>query len=76
MTEQNIRPHRNPANTNTFHLFQDGSLPRIALPVLGSDSMQDIDSDQDSLRNMSDNNRGQARMRRHTLPPILPEPEL
>ncbi|XP_004080661.1 kinesin-like protein KIF19 isoform X2 [Oryzias latipes] len=58
------------------HTIKDGSLPRIALPVLGSDSMQDIDSDQDSLRNMSDNNRGQARMRRHTLPPILPEPEL
>ncbi|XP_024140863.1 kinesin-like protein KIF19 isoform X2 [Oryzias melastigma] len=57
------------------HTIKDGSLPRIALPVLGSDSMQDIDSDQDSLRNMSDSNRGQARMRRHTLPPILPEPE-
>ncbi|RVE59849.1 hypothetical protein OJAV_G00192520 [Oryzias javanicus] len=57
------------------HTIKDASLPRIALPVLGNDSMQDIDSDQDSLRNMSDNNRGQARMRRHTLPPILPEPE-
>uniref|UniRef100_A0A3Q4MG77 Kinesin-like protein n=1 Tax=Neolamprologus brichardi TaxID=32507 RepID=A0A3Q4MG77_NEOBR len=53
------------------------SLPKIALPSHGRDNMQDIDSDQESIRNMcSDNRRGQAKIRRHTLPPILPEPDL
>uniref|UniRef100_A0AAX7SSY3 Kinesin-like protein n=1 Tax=Astatotilapia calliptera TaxID=8154 RepID=A0AAX7SSY3_ASTCA len=53
------------------------SLPKIALPSRGRDNMQDIDSDQESIRNMcSDNRRGQAKIRRHTLPPILPEPDL
>uniref|UniRef100_A0A3Q3AJ80 Kinesin-like protein n=1 Tax=Kryptolebias marmoratus TaxID=37003 RepID=A0A3Q3AJ80_KRYMA len=54
--------------------FQEGSLPKIALPGQGRDFTQDVDSDQESVRNMcSDNRRGQARIRRHTLPPILPE---
>lgn len=57
--------------------FQEGSLPKITLPGQGRDNMQDMDSDQESVRNMcSDNRRGQVKIRRHTLPPILPEPEL
>uniref|UniRef100_A0A8C2Z1F5 Kinesin-like protein n=1 Tax=Cyclopterus lumpus TaxID=8103 RepID=A0A8C2Z1F5_CYCLU len=51
-----------------------GSLPKITLPGEGRDNMQDLDSDQESVRNMySDNRRGQAKIRRHTLPPILPD---
>uniref|UniRef100_A0A8C4ISK3 Kinesin-like protein n=1 Tax=Dicentrarchus labrax TaxID=13489 RepID=A0A8C4ISK3_DICLA len=51
-----------------------GSLPKITLPGQVRDNMQDMDSDQESVRNMcSDNRRGQAKIRRHTLPPILPE---
>uniref|UniRef100_A0A672HA54 Kinesin-like protein n=1 Tax=Salarias fasciatus TaxID=181472 RepID=A0A672HA54_SALFA len=54
-----------------------GSLPRISLPAQGRDNAQDVDSDQESVRNTcSDSRRGQAKIRRHTLPPILPEPEL
>uniref|UniRef100_A0A665VPG2 Kinesin-like protein n=1 Tax=Echeneis naucrates TaxID=173247 RepID=A0A665VPG2_ECHNA len=54
-----------------------GSLPKISLPSQTRDNMQDVDSDQESVHNScSDNRRGQARIRRHTLPPILPEPEL
>uniref|UniRef100_A0A3Q1ECL6 Kinesin-like protein n=1 Tax=Acanthochromis polyacanthus TaxID=80966 RepID=A0A3Q1ECL6_9TELE len=54
-----------------------GSLPRITLPGQTRDNMQDIDSDQESVRNTcSDNRRGHTKIRRHTLPPILPEPEL
>uniref|UniRef100_A0A8C4ISY3 Kinesin-like protein n=1 Tax=Dicentrarchus labrax TaxID=13489 RepID=A0A8C4ISY3_DICLA len=54
-----------------------GSLPKITLPGQVRDNMQDMDSDQESVRNMcSDNRRGQAKIRRHTLPPILPEPDL
>lgn len=57
--------------------FQEVSLPKIALPGQGRDNMQDIDSDQESIRNMClDNRRGQAKIRRHTLPPILPETDL
>lgn len=57
--------------------FQEGSLPRITLPGQGRDNVQDVDSDQESVRNMcSDNRRGQAKIRRHTLPPILPEADL
>ncbi|KAM4623272.1 kinesin-like protein KIF19 [Polymixia lowei] len=55
---------------------KEGSLPKINLPSRGRDPLQDLDSDQESVRNMgSDNRRGQAKVRRHTLPPILPEPE-
>ncbi|XP_040033032.2 kinesin-like protein KIF19 [Gasterosteus aculeatus] len=61
----------------TRHPIKEGSLPKITLPGQGRDNMQDMDSDQESVRNMcSDNRRGQAKIRRHTLPPILPEPEL
>lgn len=61
----------------TRHTIKEGSLPKITLPGQGRDNMQDVDSDQESVRNMcSDNRRGQAKIRRHTLPPILPEPEL
>ncbi|XP_038591524.1 kinesin-like protein KIF19 [Micropterus salmoides] len=59
------------------HTIKEGSLPKITLPGQGRDNMQDMDSDQESVRNMcSDNRRGQVKIRRHTLPPILPEPEL
>ncbi|XP_072230004.1 kinesin-like protein KIF19 [Leuresthes tenuis] len=58
------------------HTIKEGSLPKIALPGQGRDNMQDADSDQESVRNMCSNNRrSQAKMRRHTLPPILPDPE-
>ncbi|XP_056286717.1 kinesin-like protein KIF19 isoform X3 [Pseudoliparis swirei] len=61
----------------TRHTIKEGSLPKITLPGQGRDNMQDLDSDQESVRNMySDIRRGQAKIRRHTLPPILPEPEL
>ncbi|XP_041830906.1 kinesin-like protein KIF19 [Melanotaenia boesemani] len=61
----------------TRHTIKEGSLPKITLPIQGRDTLQDVDSDQESIRYMcSDNRRGQAKMRRHTLPPILPEPEL
>lgn len=55
----------------------EGSLPRISLHGHGRDNVQDVDSDQESVRNMSSDNRpAQTKVRRHTLPPILPEPEL
>nr|XP_046232174.1 kinesin-like protein KIF19 isoform X2 [Scatophagus argus] len=58
-------------------LDKEGSLPRITLPGQGRDNMQDVDSDQENARNLSsDNRRGQAKIRRHTLPPIMPELEL
>ncbi|XP_035469172.1 kinesin-like protein KIF19 [Scophthalmus maximus] len=61
----------------TRHTIKEGSLPKITLPSQGRDNMQDMDSDQESVRNMcADNRQGQAKIRRHTLPPILPEPEL
>lgn len=57
--------------------FQDGSLPKIALHGHARDNVQDVDSDQESLRNASsDNRQAQTKVRRHTLPPILPESEL
>uniref|UniRef100_A0A3Q2GM47 Kinesin-like protein n=1 Tax=Cyprinodon variegatus TaxID=28743 RepID=A0A3Q2GM47_CYPVA len=56
--------------------IDEGSLPKISLPTQGRDYTLDADSDQDSVRNMfTDTRRGQAKMRRHTLPPILPEAE-
>lgn len=62
--------------TSLCSCFQEGSLPRIALPGLARDYTQDVDSDQESVLNMcTENRRGQARIRRHTLPPILPESE-
>ncbi|KAK9530126.1 hypothetical protein VZT92_011651 [Zoarces viviparus] len=60
----------------TRHTIKEGSLPKITLPGQGRDNMQDMDSDQESVRNMcSDNRQGHGKIRRHTLPPILPEPE-
>lgn len=62
---------------NIRQTIKEVSLPKIALPGQGRDNVQDVDSDQESIRNMcSDNRRGQTKIRRHTLPPILPEPEL
>ncbi|XP_058477903.1 kinesin-like protein KIF19 isoform X2 [Solea solea] len=61
----------------TRHSVKEGSLPKIALPSHSRDNVQDMDSDQESVRNMClDNRQGQAKIRRHTLPPILPESEL
>ncbi|MEQ2251012.1 Kinesin-like protein kif19 [Ilyodon furcidens] len=60
----------------TKQTIKEGSLPKISLPGQGRDYTQDVDSDQESVRNMlTDNRRGQAKIRRHTLPPILPEAE-
>lgn len=56
---------------------QDGSLPKIALHAHARDNVQEVDSDQESVRNTSsDNRQAQTKVRRHTLPPILPESEL
>nr|XP_057922601.1 kinesin-like protein KIF19 isoform X2 [Doryrhamphus excisus] len=60
----------------TRHTMKGGSLPRIAVLAQGRDAMQDVDSDPESIRNVCGNERrGQAKLRRHTLPPILPEPD-
>ncbi|XP_061667079.1 kinesin-like protein KIF19 isoform X3 [Syngnathoides biaculeatus] len=55
------------------HRIKGGSLPKIGLSPQARDTMQDLDSDQESVR--PDERRGHAALRRHTLPPILPEPE-
>nr|XP_046210598.1 kinesin-like protein KIF19 [Oncorhynchus gorbuscha] len=56
--------------------LKEGSLPKITLPSRSRDPVQDVDSDQESIRTMSSETRhGRAKTRRHTLPPILPEPE-
>lgn len=56
---------------------QDGSLPKISLHGHGRDNVQEVDSDQESVRHVSSDNRpAPIKVRRHTLPPILPEPEL
>ncbi|XP_061612754.1 kinesin-like protein KIF19 isoform X1 [Phyllopteryx taeniolatus] len=57
----------------TCHSIKGGSLPKIGLPAQARDTMQDVDSDQESVR--PDERRGHAKLRRHTLPPILPEHE-
>ncbi|KAK7918697.1 hypothetical protein WMY93_009981 [Mugilogobius chulae] len=57
------------------YTVKEGSLPKISLPVHSRDQTLDLDSDQESLRNVRVE-RGQSRTRRHTLPPILPEPDL
>ncbi|XP_067101461.1 kinesin-like protein KIF19 isoform X3 [Osmerus mordax] len=57
----------------TGRTYKEGSLPKITLPCRVRDHLPELDSDQESIRTMgSDNRRGRAR--RHTLPPILPEP--
>ncbi|XP_068615951.1 kinesin-like protein KIF19 [Brachionichthys hirsutus] len=56
------------------HAAKGGSLPKIAVRSRRQDSMQDTDSDQESVRNTcADNGRSQVRQ---TFPPILPEPVL
>uniref|UniRef100_A0A3B3Z955 Kinesin-like protein n=1 Tax=Periophthalmus magnuspinnatus TaxID=409849 RepID=A0A3B3Z955_9GOBI len=53
------------------YAIKEGSLPKISLPVHSRDQTLDLDSDQESLRNV----RLERKTRRHTLPPILPESE-
>ncbi|KAK6301674.1 kinesin-like protein KIF19 [Coregonus clupeaformis] len=56
--------------------LKEASLPKITLPSRGRGPLQDMDSDQESVRTMgSETRHGRAKARRHTLPPILPEPE-
>ncbi|KAL7869394.1 hypothetical protein AOLI_G00133820 [Acnodon oligacanthus] len=60
----------------TIHTLKEGSLPKIALPSRGRDPLQELDSDQESVRTLgSDTRQGRVKVRRHTLPPILPEPD-
>lgn len=61
------------------HSVKDGSLPKISLPRPARDGVQDVDSDQESVRNVCSDSRGgggQAKLRRHTLPPIISQAEL
>uniref|UniRef100_A0A671KSQ6 Kinesin-like protein n=1 Tax=Sinocyclocheilus anshuiensis TaxID=1608454 RepID=A0A671KSQ6_9TELE len=52
--------------------FSRGSLPKITLPSRGRDPLQEMDSDQESVRTLgSDNREGQTKLRRHTLQQIL-----
>uniref|UniRef100_A0A8C1PXP7 Kinesin-like protein n=1 Tax=Cyprinus carpio TaxID=7962 RepID=A0A8C1PXP7_CYPCA len=54
--------------------FSRSSLPKITLPSRGRDPLQEMDSDQESVRTLgSDNREGRTKLRRHTLPPILPD---
>ena len=63
-------------NVSPWALLQEGSLPKITVPGRGRAPFTDLDSDQDSGRtDGSGTRRGQAKLRRHTLPPILPDPE-
>ncbi|XP_051926680.1 kinesin-like protein KIF19 isoform X1 [Hippocampus zosterae] len=57
----------------THHSIQVSSLPKIGMPPQARDTVQDVDSDQECVR--PEERRGHAKLRRHTLPPILPEPE-
>lgn len=51
-------------------------MPKIALPSRGRDPLQELDSDQESVRTLgSETRQGRVKVRRHTLPPILPEPD-
>ncbi|XP_063076853.1 kinesin-like protein KIF19 [Engraulis encrasicolus] len=60
----------------TGRTLKAGPLPKITLASRGRDPLQELDSDQESVRTLgSDHRRGRAKIRRHTLPPILPEPE-
>uniref|UniRef100_A0A8C2ATG8 Kinesin-like protein n=1 Tax=Cyprinus carpio TaxID=7962 RepID=A0A8C2ATG8_CYPCA len=60
----------------TIRTLKDGSLPKITLPSRGRDPLQEMDSDQESVHTLgSDNREGRTKLRRHTLPPILPEPD-
>eukprot|EP00063_Salmo_salar_P059571 XP_014034406.1 PREDICTED: kinesin-like protein KIF19 [Salmo salar] len=56
--------------------LKEASLPKISLPSRGRGLLQDVDSDQESVRTMgSETRHDRAKARRHTLPPILPEAE-
>ncbi|KAM8888008.1 kinesin-like protein KIF19 [Synchiropus picturatus] len=55
------------------HNLKESSLPKITLPGQSRDVMQDVDSDQESVRLVENHH---TRFRRHTLPPILPESDL
>lgn len=58
----------------TIRTLKEGSLPKITLPSRGRDPLLEMDSDQESVRTLgSDNRQGRTKVRRHTLPPILPE---
>ncbi|KAJ7984805.1 hypothetical protein DPEC_G00358580 [Dallia pectoralis] len=58
----------------TGRTLKEGSLPKITLPSRCREPLQDVDSDQDSVRTMgSETRHGRSKARRHTLPPILPE---
>ncbi|KAI4897202.1 hypothetical protein NFI96_014909, partial [Prochilodus magdalenae] len=60
----------------TIHTMKEGSLPKIALPSRGREHLQELDSDQESVRTLgSEIRQGRVKVRRHTLPPILPEPD-
>uniref|UniRef100_A0A668A2Q5 Kinesin-like protein n=1 Tax=Myripristis murdjan TaxID=586833 RepID=A0A668A2Q5_9TELE len=53
--------------------LQEGSLPKITLPSRGRDPLQDVDSDQESVRNMgSDNRPGQAKVMNQWTKQICP----
>ncbi|KAK1794087.1 hypothetical protein P4O66_010989 [Electrophorus voltai] len=59
-----------------IHTLKEGSLPKIALPSRGRDPLQELDSDQESIRTLgSETRQERVKVRRHTLPPILPEPD-
>ncbi|XP_028824841.1 kinesin-like protein KIF19 isoform X2 [Denticeps clupeoides] len=60
----------------TIRSLKEGSLPKITLPSRSRDPLQDVDSDQESVRTLgSETRQGPPKVRRHTLPPILPEPD-
>ncbi|XP_059387320.1 kinesin-like protein KIF19 [Carassius carassius] len=60
----------------TIRTLKDVPLPKINLPNRGRDPLQEMDSDQESVHTLgSDNREGRTKLRRHTLPPILPEPD-
>ncbi|MBN3307612.1 KIF19 protein, partial [Amia calva] len=60
----------------TLKVRPDGSLPKIPLPGRGRDPLLDMDSDQESVHTLLNESRhGRTRARRHTLPPIHPEPD-
>uniref|UniRef100_A0A8C7FJ82 Kinesin-like protein n=1 Tax=Oncorhynchus kisutch TaxID=8019 RepID=A0A8C7FJ82_ONCKI len=61
-------------NLDRAMALDKASLPKISLPSRGRGLLQDVDSDQESVRTMgSETRHGRAKARRHTLPPILPE---
>ncbi|KAK1163744.1 kinesin-like protein KIF19 [Acipenser oxyrinchus oxyrinchus] len=60
----------------TIRSLKDSSLPKIHLPGKGRHPVHDVDSDQESVRTMGSETRSiRGKVRRHTLPPIITEPE-